>query len=173
MTPKRGDDPSRSADVEYPQPADSSPDDLRWMGMAIAEAKAAAAIGEVPVGAVLVRDGAAVARGHNRTIVDCDPSAHAEIVVLRSAAGRHGSHRLGGTLYVTLEPCVMCMGALIQARVARVVFATRDPKAGAAISLFELGNDVRLNHRFPVCEGPLADEASGLLRSFFRARRSN
>ncbi|MFN2375554.1 MAG: tRNA adenosine(34) deaminase TadA [Candidatus Binatia bacterium] len=147
-------------------------EDLDWMRVALEEAARAAEAGEVPVGAVLVVDGTEAARGHNRTIVDRDPSAHAEIVALRAAASRGGDHRVGGTLYVTLEPCVMCMGALVQARVERLVFATRDPKAGAAVSLYQLAADSRLNHRFPVAEGPLAEEASELLRAFFRVLRS-
>lgn len=141
------------------------------MREALAEAREAERCDEVPVGAVLVVDGRIVARGHNRTITDRDPSAHAEIVALRAAASAAGDHRVGGTLYVTLEPCVMCMGALVQARIGRVVFAARDPKAGAAVSLYEIGSDQRLNHRFPVHEGPLADEAGDLLRAFFRRRR--
>ena len=136
------------------------------------QARRAAAAGEVPVGAVLVRSGIALARGHNRTIADSDPTAHAEIVALRAAAKSDGDHRVGGTLYVTLEPCSMCMGAMIQARVERLVFAARDPKAGAAVSLYSLGSDVRLNHRFATSEGLLADESAELLRTFFRSRRS-
>jgi len=146
--------------------------DAQWMRVAIDEAERAGDRDEVPVGAVLVIEGAEVARGHNRTIVDRDPSAHAEIVALRAAARVAGDHRVGGTLYVTLEPCVMCMGALVQARVQRLVFAARDPKAGAAVSLYELGSDARLNHRFPVEEGLLAEESAELLRAFFRRRRS-
>ena len=142
------------------------------MRLALAEARLAFACDEVPVGAVVVVDGVVVGRGHNRTIADRDPSAHAEIVALRSAARCAGDHRVGGTLVVTLEPCLMCMGALVQARVERLVFATRDPKAGAAVSLYRLGEDARLNHRFAVSEGPLAGEAAGLLREFFRLRRS-
>lgn len=143
------------------------------MREALAEAERAAAADEVPVGAVLVAEGQLLARGHNRTIIDRDPSAHAEIVALRQAAAAAGDHRVGGTLYVTLEPCLMCMGALVQARIGRVVFAARDPKAGAAVSLYEIGNDTRLNHRFPASEGPLAEEAGELLRDFFRRRRSS
>lgn len=146
-------------------------DELAWMRIALEEAESADREGEVPVGAVLVADGVEVARGHNRTITDLDPSAHAEIVVLRAAAARLGDHRVGGTLYVTLEPCLMCMGAMVQARVERLVFATRDPKAGAAVSLYQIAGDARLNHRFPVREGPLAGEAAELLRAFFRRRR--
>lgn len=142
------------------------------MREAIEEARLAGARDEVPVGAVLVAGGEELARGHNRTVADRDPSAHAEIVVLRAAAMRIGDHRVGGTLYVTLEPCVMCMGAMIQARIDRLVFATRDPKAGAAVSLYALGSDARLNHRFATTEGPLSEEAAELLRAFFRSRRS-
>ena len=140
---------------------------------ALEQASLAAAAGEVPVGAVLVRDGELVAEGGNRTISDRDPSAHAEIVVLRAAAASIGNHRVGGTLYVTLEPCLMCMGALVQARVERLVFAAPDPKAGAAVSLYRIAEDVRLNHRFQVDQGPLAEEASKLLSDFFRARRNS
>lgn len=145
--------------------------DAHWMRVALDEAEAAAAEGEVPVGAVLVVDGTERARASNRTLRDCDPSAHAEIVALRSAALRVGNHRLGGVLYVTLEPCLMCMGALVQARIDRVVFAAVDPKAGAAVSLYRVGEDGRLNHRFPVEQGPFAEDAAELLRGFFRRRR--
>src|SRR5262249_53709274 len=141
--------------------------DLRWMQQALEQARLAGERGEVPVGAVLVRDGERLACAGNRTVADRDPSAHAEILALRDAAGRAGDHRLGGTLYVTLEPCLMCMGALVQARIDRLVFAARDPKAGAAVSLYEVGRDVRLNHRFETDEGPLAAEASALLSGFF------
>ena len=146
--------------------------DVDWMRHALREAERAESVGEVPVGAVLVRDGAVIGRGHNRTFLDTDPTAHAEIVALREAARATGDHRVGGTLYVTLEPCAMCMGAMVQARIERLVFAARDPKAGAAVSLYEIGSDVRLNHRFPVSEGSLADESAELLRAFFRRRRS-
>jgi tRNA(adenine34) deaminase len=142
------------------------------MRIAFEEATRADAYEEVPVGAVLVVKGREIARGHNRTIIDRDPSSHAEIVVLRKAGMLGGDHRVGGTLYVTLEPCVMCMGALVQARVDRLVFGARDPKAGAAVSLYELGSDERLNHRFMVDEGLLAEESGELLKSFFRRRRA-
>jgi tRNA(adenine34) deaminase len=148
------------------------PQDADWMRVAFEEAARAEALEEVPVGAVLVLEGREIARGHNRTIVDRDPSAHAEIVVLRQAAMLAGDYRVGGTLYVTLEPCVMCMGALVQARIDRLVFAARDPKAGAAVSLYQIGSDERLNHRFMVDEGPLAEESGELLRSFFKRRRA-
>jgi len=146
--------------------------DREWMRVALAEARAAALREEVPVGAVLVIDGREAARGHNRTINDRDPTAHAEIVVLRAAARQAGDHRVGGTLYVTLEPCVMCMGALLQARVERLVFGAADPKAGAATTLYRLGADTRLNHRFATDGGVLAEECGAILSAFFRARRT-
>jgi tRNA(adenine34) deaminase len=146
-------------------------DDRRWMALALEEARAAEQAGEVPVGAILVCDGQVRARAHNRTIADCDPTAHAEILALRRAAAVLGAPRVGGTLYVTLEPCAMCMGALVQARVDRLVFGARDAKAGAAASLYRLGGDERLNHRFRVDEGVLAAEAAGLLSGFFAALR--
>jgi tRNA(adenine34) deaminase len=145
--------------------------DIAWMRQALQVASEAGVAGEVPVGAVLVRDGVLVASGANRTIQDCDPSAHAEIIALRAGGRVLENHRLGGTLYVTLEPCVMCMGALVQARIERLVFGARDTKGGGAVSLYELGSDPRFNHRFTVTEGPLADESAALLRSFFRNRR--
>jgi tRNA(adenine34) deaminase len=143
------------------------------MGRALLEAQAAAGRDEVPIGALLVAaDGRMLAAAGNRTIGDCDPSAHAEILVLRQAALRLGNHRLAGTtLYVTLEPCVMCVGAMIQARIARLVFGALDPKAGAVTSLYRLAEDPRLNHRFTVHGGVLAAECGELLRDFFRARR--
>jgi len=142
------------------------------MDVALTEARAAAEEGEVPVGAVLVAGGREVARGRNATLARVDPTAHAEIVALRAAALALGNHRTGGTLYVSLEPCLMCMGAMIQARVERLVFAARDPKAGAAVSLFRVGEDGRLNHRFIVDEGPGSETAGRLLSEFFLARRS-
>ncbi len=142
------------------------------MGRALEMARLAALRGEVPVGAVLVREGRVVAEGHNRTVTDADPTAHAEVVVLRAAARQQGDFRLEGTtLYVTLEPCAMCAGALVLARVPRVVFAARDPKAGMAGSLGDLLRDPRLNHRADVREGVLAEASAHLLRTFFRARR--
>jgi tRNA(adenine34) deaminase len=147
--------------------------DERWMRVALDEAADACAAEEVPVGAVLVRDGTLVARGANRTIRDRDPSGHAEIVALRRAAAVLGDHRVGGTLYVTLEPCLMCMGAMVQARVERLVFAARDPKAGAAVSLYTIASDARLNHRFVVEQGPFEAEAADALRRFFQARRGS
>ncbi|HEX5424537.1 MAG TPA: tRNA adenosine(34) deaminase TadA [Candidatus Acidoferrales bacterium] len=142
------------------------------MHSAIEEARHAAERGEVPVGAVVVVGGEIVARGRNRTIADCDPTAHAEIVALREAARRLGNHRLlGATMYVTIEPCAMCAGALIQARIARVVYGADDPKAGAVRSCFSLLDDAQLNHRVAVTAGVMKDETASLLREFFAARR--
>ncbi|MDF1614546.1 tRNA adenosine(34) deaminase TadA [Desulfurivibrio dismutans] len=148
--------------------------DVAFMRQALSAARAAAERGEVPVGSLLVdRQGELLAIDGNRTIGDHDPSAHAEIVVLRQAAARLGNHRLTGTtLYVTLEPCLMCVGAMIQARIARLVFGALDPKAGAVVSLYQLAADPRLNHRLQVTSGVLAAEGGGLLRDFFRSRRT-
>ena len=146
--------------------------DLPWMRVALEEARGAASHDEVPVGAVLVVAGREVARGHNRTIRDCDPTAHAEIVALRSAALSTGDYRVGGTMYVTLEPCVMCMGAMLQARIERLVFGAADPKAGAALTLYRVSADPRLNHRFAAEGGLLAEECGAILSAFFRARRA-
>lgn len=127
---------------------------------------------EVPVGAVVVQDGRILGEGHNRTITDSDPTAHAELVAIRAATERLRDWRLiDCTLYVTLEPCAMCAGAIVLARISRVVFATDDPKAGMAGSLGNLLQDSRLNHRCDVVSGVLANESSELLKSFFRARR--
>jgi tRNA(adenine34) deaminase len=146
--------------------------DLAAMQSALDEARFAADAGEVPIGAVIVRDGAIVARGQNRMLRDVDPTAHAEIVALRAAASTAGNYRLNGcTLYVTLEPCAMCAGAMIHARLARLVFAAADPKAGAAGSVLGVLNHPQLNHQMVVESGILADEAAELLRSFFRERR--
>lgn len=143
------------------------------MGLAYAQAAAAAARAEVPVGAVLVAaDGGLLAQDGNRTIELCDPTAHAEILVLREAGRRLGNYRLAGaTLYVTLEPCLMCMGAMIHARLARLVFAALDSKTGAAFSRYRIGRDQRLNHDLIIDQGPMAAQCGELLRNFFRARR--
>ncbi len=146
--------------------------DLEHMRAAIEEAERAARAGEVPVGAVVVFDGAAIARGHNRSIADHDPAAHAEIVALRAAAALRGNHRLtGATLYVTLEPCVMCMGAIAEARVSRLVFGAYDPKSGAAGSAVDLCDAPALHHRFEVNGGVLAEDCGKLLIDFFEPRR--
>lgn len=146
--------------------------DCQWMHLALAEASQAAALGEVPVGAVLVAGGVAIAAAGNAPIRLSDPTAHAEILALRQAAARLGNYRLPeATLYVTLEPCTMCMGAMLQARVARLVYGADDPKSGAARSLYTLGDDPRLNHRIEVVGGLLAEECGNLLKEFFRRRR--
>ena len=143
------------------------------MAAALEEARRAAVAGEVPVGAVLVRDGEVLARGHNRNLLDLDPTAHAEIVVLREAARQLGERRLPGTvLYVTLEPCLMCLGAMVHARVAEVVFGAEDPQVGATrlFAGIPVGRP-GLNHRLEIRRGPLGQESAALLRDFFRARR--
>lgn len=144
-----------------------------WMDRALEEARAAERDGDVPVGAVVVRDGELLARGRNRREIDADPTAHAEIVAIRAAAARIGSWRLDGCwLYVTLEPCAMCAGALVNARLPALVYAADDPKAGAVGSLYDICRDERLNHRVEVTSGVAADEAGDLLQRFFRARRA-
>jgi tRNA(adenine34) deaminase len=144
-----------------------------WMHVALHEARAAAEHGDVPIGAVVVSDaGHIIGRGRNERELNEDPTAHAEVLALRAAAAVLGSWRvLDATLYVTLEPCTMCAGAIVLSRIPRVVFATTDPKAGAAGSVLDVLADTRLNHRPEVLGGVLADEAADLLRSFFRARR--
>lgn len=154
--------------------ADWSPDDTDYMRAALAEATVAAVEGEVPVGAVVVIDGDIVATGYNRSVHDADPSGHAEIIALRAAADERGNHRLtNATLYVTLEPCIMCVGAIAQARVARVVFGAYDKKAGALGSALDLSDSRALNHRFEINGGLLSDDSSALLKTFFEARRQN
>ncbi|MCB9594991.1 MAG: tRNA adenosine(34) deaminase TadA [Sandaracinaceae bacterium] len=146
--------------------------DEAWMREAIAEARRAEEAGEVPVGAVLVADGRIVGRGHNLRERAQDPTAHAELIGVRAAAARLRTWRLSGvTVYVTLEPCPMCAGALVNARVDRVVYGARDPKAGATETLFAIGSDERLNHRFAIEPGVLADECASLLTDFFRRIR--
>ena len=147
--------------------------DRYWMGRALALAQCAAEAGEVPVGAVLVRGDEIIGEGWNQPISACDPTAHAEVLALRAAAARVGNYRLvDSTLYVTLEPCPMCAGAIIHARVARVVFGAEDPRAGAAGAVFNLLQSIALNHRAEVSGGVMAKECGSLLREFFRARRS-
>jgi tRNA(adenine34) deaminase len=145
---------------------------FEFMHEALAAARAAANVGEVPIGALLVHDGKPLARSGNRTIRDNDPTAHAEIIVLRQAAHLLGNYRLTDTtLYVTIEPCSMCAGAIIQARVPRLVYGADDPKGGAVRSCFEILSSPRVNHQVEVTSGVLAAEAASLLQSFFATRR--
>lgn len=147
-------------------------DDEKWMRVALEAAREAGAEGEVPVGAVAVLNGEFVTRAWNCPIAAHDPTAHAEILALRQAAKLMNNYRLPGlTLYVTLEPCLMCVGAMIHARVARLVFGTADPKTGAVHSVWRLAEDARHNHRMDVTGGVLAEDCGLLLREFFRAKR--
>jgi tRNA(adenine34) deaminase len=151
---------------------EARPFDEVFMRAALEEARAAAGRGEVPVGAVMTIDGEMVARAGNRTITDCDPTAHAEIVILREAARARGNYRLpGATLYVTIEPCAMCAGAMIQGRIDRLVYGADDPKGGAVRSCFSIFGRPEINHRVEVTAGLLAEEAASLLRNFFAVRR--
>jgi tRNA(adenine34) deaminase len=146
--------------------------DVFFMRAALEEARAAVLAGEVPVGAVLTLDGRELARSGNRTLTDNDPTAHAEIIVLRRGAAVACNHRLtGATLYVTIEPCAMCAGAIIQARVARLVYGAHDPKGGAVRSCFCVLESAQLNHRVEVFSGVMAEECASVLQSFFAARR--
>ncbi|PID60969.1 MAG: tRNA-specific adenosine deaminase [Gammaproteobacteria bacterium] len=143
-----------------------------WMREALALAVAAARHDEVPVGAVVVKDGTCIGRGHNRSVTDHDPSAHAEVMALRDAARAAGDFRLdGATLYVTVEPCLMCCGALLQARISRLVFGAREPKTGAVVSAFESLMAQRQSHPIAITEGVLAEEAVALMQRWFAARR--
>ncbi len=147
-------------------------EDRDFMARAIGEARRGAEQGEVPVGAVVVVDGCVVGAAHNRPIALDDPTAHAELLAIRQAAKALSTHRLtGATIYVTLEPCVMCVGAMVHARIARLNFGARDEKAGAVGSVYDLGRDGRLNHRIEVYAGLMEPECAELLRDFFRARR--
>jgi tRNA(adenine34) deaminase len=147
-------------------------DPEQWMDLALAEAARAGAAGEVPIGAVVVRDGVALAAAGNAPIARRDPTAHAEVLALRAAAAAVGNYRLGDCdLYVTVEPCAMCVGAALQARIRTLVFGCDDPKAGAVGSLFDLARDPRLNHRIAVVRGVGAERARRLLQDFFAARR--
>lgn len=152
----------------------TSSEDARWMQHALEQARFAAEAGEVPVGAIVVKDGEIVGRGHNRNLLDNDPTAHAEIVALRQAAARLGNHRLSGcALFATIEPCAMCAGAMIHARLARVVYGASDPKTGAAGSVLAVLNHPKLNHRVEVTSGVLANKCSEILTSFFQSRRGD
>jgi tRNA(adenine34) deaminase len=158
--------------AEPPDAAARGATDARWMEEALALARDAGGRGEVPVGAIVVRDGAVVGRGGNAPIARDDPTAHAEINALRDAARRLGNYRLPGCeLYVTLEPCAMCVGAILHARIARLVFGAADPKTGACGSVIDLAAEPRLNHHASVTGGVLAAECGKLLSDFFAARR--
>jgi tRNA(adenine34) deaminase len=146
--------------------------DEQWMGLALEQARAAGAAGDVPVGAVIVVGDSSIASGHNRREADNDPTAHAEIVALRAAAQALGMWRVEGTLYVTQEPCPMCAGAIVNARVKRLVFGCTNPKAGAVTTLYQLVSDPRLNHRVEVTAGVRADECAAELSGFFRSLRA-
>jgi tRNA(adenine34) deaminase len=147
--------------------------DAEALALALNEARAAAAAGEVPVGAIVVQTGVVVGRGQNRVLRDVDPTAHAEIVAMREAALTLRNYRLNGCeLFVTLEPCAMCAGAMIHARLDRLIYAAADPKAGAVGSVLEVLNHPSLNHKMMVSSGELAEESAELLRSFFRERRT-
>ena len=148
------------------------PEDERFMDLALDEARAALAAGEVPVGAVVVLDGRVIGRGHNQPLGLKDPTAHAEVLALRAAAQVMGNYRLGGAdLYATVEPCAMCCGAAVLARVARVVYGAPDPKAGAARTLYRLLEDARLNHQAAVRGEVRGEESAALLREFFQSKR--
>ncbi len=146
--------------------------DLDFMHSAIAQAQAAEAAGEVPIGAVIVRDGTNITTGNNRVLRDHDPSAHAEIIALRAAGKLLGNYRLEGCdLYTTLEPCAMCAGAILHARIRRLIYAAPDPKAGACGSVLSVMNHPQLNHKLELVTGVMAEECAALLQNFFRARR--
>jgi tRNA(adenine34) deaminase len=147
-------------------------DDDYWMGIALREAQKAADRGEVPIGALVVKDNMILGRGYNLREASRDPVAHAEIIAIRKAAKKEVSWRLtGATVYVTLEPCIMCMGAMLLARIDRLVFGCRDPKGGAAGSLYDLSDDHRLNHRISVTSGVRDEECAAILSDFFAALR--
>jgi tRNA(Arg) A34 adenosine deaminase TadA len=146
--------------------------DQTWMQLALEQAHLAAQAGEVPVGALVIKDGEILGIAHNRNLLDGDPTAHAEIVALRQAAARLGNHRLTGcTVYSTIEPCSMCAGALVHARVSRLVYGAPDPKAGAAGSVLQVLNHPGLNHKMEVASGVLAEKCSAILQDFFRQKR--
>ena len=161
--------------IDQPAPASGSGGaqaDEKWMRHALKLARRAQELGEVPVGAVIVNGDDVVAEGWNQPIASNDPSAHAEMVAMREAAAALRNYRLGGlTLYVTLEPCVMCSGAIIHARLARLVFGAADPRAGAVHSIYDVISRPKLNHRLDWAGGVLADECGAILQEFFRARR--
>ena len=154
------------------RPSGREENQVTFMRLALREAERARREREVPVGAIVVRDGRVIARAHNRPIHLKDPTAHAEVLALRRAARKVGNYRLSGcTLYVTIEPCAMCAGAIVQARLKRVVFGASDPKAGAGGSVLSVLNHPRLNHRVEVTEGVLGEDCAAILKKFFRNKR--
>ena len=160
------------ADTEKNSAGMQPGEEAAWMEQALEQAALAAAAGEVPVGALVIKDGEIIGRGHNRNLLDNDPTAHDEIVALRQAAARMGNHRLVGcTMVATIEPCSMCAGALIHARIARLIYGAADPKAGAAGSVLAVINHRSLNHRMEVTAGVLASRCSEILQDFFRRKR--
>ena len=154
-------------------PMSATSQDAAWMQMALDQARRAAELGEVPVGALVIKDGEILGQGHNRNLLDNDPTAHAEIVALRLAAARFGNHRLVGcALVVTIEPCAMCAGAIMHARLARLIYGASDPKTGAAGSVLQVLNHPRLNHKLQITAGVLNDKCSEMLKSFFQTKRA-
>jgi len=163
------DDPEPA--THHPSPDEPSPDEI-WMEEALRCAQRALELGEVPVGAIVVSSGKVVGRGWNRNITDRDPTAHAEILALREAGATVGNHRLGDCeLFVTIEPCAMCAGAMVHARIKRLVYGSDDPKAGAAGSVMQVVNHPQLNHKIEVRSGILAGRSAELLQTFFKNRR--
>lgn len=147
--------------------------DAAWMELALQQARKGAETGEVPVGALVIKNGQIIGQGHNRNLLDNDPTAHAEIVALRQAAAALGNHRLlGCEIFVTIEPCPMCAGAMVHARIARLIYGAADPKAGAVSSVLQVINHPRLNHKMEVRAGVLADQCAELLQDFFRKKRA-
>jgi tRNA(adenine34) deaminase len=166
--------PGEAPDAREEEGSAASPSDEFFMQFALSEAVAAGNAGEVPIGAIVVKDGQIIGRGHNRPIGLCDPTAHAEIVAIREAAKTVGNYRLtGATLYVTIEPCAMCAGALVNARFGRVVFGAHDTRAGAIESVFAVCSSGSLNHKVEATSGVCAEEARALMKGFFRARRGS
>jgi tRNA(adenine34) deaminase len=160
------------ADTEKNSAAMPLREDAAWMEQALEQAALAAAGGEVPVGAIVIKDGQIIGRGHNRNLLENDPTAHAEIVALRDAAARIGNHRLTGcVMFATIEPCAMCSGALVHARISRLVYGASDPKAGAAGSVLQVVNHPGLNHRMEITAGVLAGRCSEVLQRFFHEKR--
>ena len=163
--------PDYSQIADFARPRDD--DDAAWMELALEQARLAAEAGEVPVGALIIKDGEIIGQGHNRNLVDNDPTAHAEIVALRQAGARLGNHRLAGcVIFATIEPCAMCAGAMIHARLDRLVYGANDAKAGAAGSLLQVLNHPGLNHHMEITSGVLADKCSEILQEFFRKKRA-